>query len=47
MIPARLFNGKTSKSRKAEVMILGSYLVIKEIETKNEFNLEDLENMAY
>ena len=40
MIPAKFFNGKTSKSREAEVMILGSYLVIKEVETKNEFNVE-------
>ena len=40
MIPAKFFNGKTSKSREAEVMILGSYLVIRELETKNEVNVE-------
>ena len=40
MIKATFFNGKTSKAISAEVLILGSYLVIKEMDTKSEINLE-------
>jgi Zn-dependent protease with chaperone function len=40
MIPAQFFDGKTPKAREAEVLILGSYLVIQVLVTKEEFKID-------
>lgn len=40
MIPAKFFDGKTPKARDAEIMILGSFLVIRDSLTNNQINIE-------
>jgi Zn-dependent protease with chaperone function len=40
MIPAKFFDGKSAKARDAQVMILGSYLVIRDSITKNQINVD-------